>query len=311
MTTNAEFKRKLIATGLFSKVSGSGQYVCKTCPFCGDMKKHMYVLIKQDDDTPVLYNCFKCNAHGIVNREFIDYFGIDDIEIPKLKGNRKINPNNSVSVVLNLIDFDKDFDMINSGTSYIESRVGVRPSVNDLTAFQLIGNPYGYVDAYLGGEKNNLKGRIWFRLSNGNIIGRATNSNSSRWLKKNYDGGSSDYIGTGVYVIKRPIDPYQTINVCVCEGVMDAIGLYYHSDVNNTLIIACMGRDYLNGIKYAIDAGIFGDSVNVRIYKDSDVENVKIPMIHRMLFKSITIYQNTIGKDFGVPANQIEIERCQ
>ena len=130
-------------------------------------------------------------------------------------------------------------------------------------------------------------------------------------MKKNYDGGSSDHIGTGVYVIKRPIDPYQTINVCVCEGVMDAIGLYYHSDVNNTLIIACMGRGYLNGIKYAIDAGIFGDSVNVRIYKDSDVENVKIPMIHRMLFKSITIYQNTIGKDFGVPANQIEIERCQ
>ena len=89
----AEFKRKLLDTGLFRKVSGDGQYVCKTCPFCGDVKSHMYVKIKQDEDMPVLYNCFKCNARGIVNEQFISYFGIDDIEIPKIKGRRRIQPN--------------------------------------------------------------------------------------------------------------------------------------------------------------------------------------------------------------------------
>ena len=58
-----KYKEELLNTGLFRRVS-EGQYVCKTCPFCGDTKSHMYVLIKLNDDTPVLYNCFKCNSHA-------------------------------------------------------------------------------------------------------------------------------------------------------------------------------------------------------------------------------------------------------
>ena len=78
----AEFKRKLLETGLFEKVSREGQYRCKVCPYCGDAKSHLYVLIRQNDDIPVLCNCFKCNHKGLIDEKFLDYFGIDDMDIP-------------------------------------------------------------------------------------------------------------------------------------------------------------------------------------------------------------------------------------
>ena len=72
-----KYKEELLNTGLFRRVS-EGQYVCKTCPFCGDTKGHMYVLIKLNDDTPVLYNCFKCNSHGVMNKKFLSYFNLNE-----------------------------------------------------------------------------------------------------------------------------------------------------------------------------------------------------------------------------------------
>lgn len=310
--SQAEFKRKLLDTGLFRKVSGDGQYVCKTCPFCGDTKSHMYVLIKQMDDTPVLYNCFKCNAKGVVNEQFISYFGIDDIPIPKIKGRRKIQPSGVSVALVDLLNLETDAGMIGTASEYLMKRVGVRPSVDDLKAFQLIGNPEDYVTAYLGGDTKGLKDRVWFRLSNGNMIGRSVIDDCrNRWKQRNYVGQRSDGMnGSGVYVIKRPLDTHQTINVCICEGVMDAVGLYYHGNISNPVLIGCMGRDYVKGLKYVIDLGIFGDSVNIRVYKDADVDHVRIPKQYSQLFKSISVYQNAIGKDYGVPGDQIQIEKC-
>jgi hypothetical protein len=306
--TNAEFKIKLLQTGLFQSVSRSGQYVCKTCPYCGDMKKHMYVLIRQDDDSPVLYNCFKCNAHGIINQEFLDYFGIENIDVPKIKGKRRIQPND-VSVLVNLINEETDCDMIHMCSKYIEHRVGVYPSIDDLKAFQVIGNPYGYVEAYLGGDMRGLKDRVWFRLHNGNMIGRHIDDNvESRWKKRNYMGGQN-YVSGGIYIIKNTVDTHQIINICICEGVMDAIGLYYHGNVPNSVFIACMGSDYAVGMKYALNMGIFGDSVSVRVYKDADVSRMQLPKSYTNLFKSITVYHNTLAKDYGVRKEQIEIEK--
>jgi hypothetical protein len=303
-----EYKRKLIDTGLFRKVSGKGQYVCKSCPYCGDTKNHFYVLICQEDDSPVLFNCFKCNAKGILNEKFMEYFGIDDIEIPKYKGHRRIRPSDSQSVVMKLIDKEHDVDMINNAYAYIHHRVGVVPSFDDLIKFQIIGNPIQYIQNYLGGDLKGTKDRLWFRLNNGTIIGRKMDSDDGfRWKKRT---PVNDVTDAGIYIIKKEIDPSQTINVCVCEGVMDAIGLYYHGNINNGVFIACMGRDYMIGIRHVISTGIFGDSVIVRIFKDNDVEFVRINKVYSKLFKKIEIYHNMISKDFGVPESQIEIEKC-
>lgn len=307
----AEFKRKLLDTGLFRKVSGKGQYRCQTCPYCGDMKNHMYVKIDQDSDEPVVYKCFKCAAAGILNQEWLDYFDITGIQLPKIKGLRRIQSSGVSTIIPELIDFDKDAEAIQIASAYIQKRVGVMPSKNDLKAFQVVGNVTNYVTAYLGGDMRGLKDRVWFRMANGNIAGRAIDDkNEFRWRKRNRTTGSDVVNCSGAYIIKNQVDQYEPINICICEGVFDAIGLYYHSGVRNAVFIACMGMDYQAGMKYALNMGIFGDSVNIRIFKDSNIDVVRLNPRWRNMFKNITVYHNSIGKDYGVPADQIEIERC-
>ena len=308
-----EYKRKLLDTGLFQKVSNKGQYVCKTCPYCGDTKKHFYVYICQEDDSPVLYHCFKCLAGGFLDEKFMEYFGIDDIEIPKYKGQKRIKTSDSDNVVMNLIDENADADMLKRASLYIEKRVGFNPSVKDMTKFQVIGNPEVYIQNYLGGDTRGLRDRVWFRLNNGSIIGRKLDSDEGmRWKKRTPYSTKED---AGIYVIKQDVYVNQTINICICEGIMDAIGLYYYNEFemefDNAVYIACMGRDYSKGIQHALGMGIFGDSVNILIFKDNDVEQVRIKNVYRKMFKKIEFYHNTLAKDFGVSVlHLIELEKC-
>lgn len=300
------FKLKLLDTGLFQKVNGKGQYRCKTCPFCGDTKSHMYVLIRLGDDTPVMYNCFKCTQHGFMNEEFLNYFGIDNLEVPHVKNKRRIHMHQNENNVLDLFQVATDRNMIELGRNYIHERVGVIPSDDDLRCFRLIGNPDEYISQYLGGYCDT-KQRVWFQMNNWCMVGRKIRDdiNGSRWKK--FTGTQN--VDRGIYIIKRPVDTHLTVNVCVCEGVMDAIGLYYHGMINNGVYIACMGRDYMLGILHVIRMGVFGDSVNVGIYKDSDVDEVRIRNSYRKLFKRVDVYQNMIGKDYGVKRDEIEIAR--
>lgn len=194
---------------------------------------------------------------------------------------------------------------------YIKHRVGVYPTLEQLQMFQYMGNPFQYVKDYLEPEIQSdyyLKQRCWFKLTNGNICGRAYNGNEKmRWLRYH----TKNCYGRGIYTIKEPVDLYKTINICIAEGIMDVIGLYYHQPITNALHIAVLGKDYHVGIQHVLNMGIFGDSVCIKIFKDSDVDTnkIKIDPGMRKLFKKIEIYQNTIASDYGVHADQIEIER--
>jgi len=307
--TNGEFKRTLLETGLFHKTGNGLWFRCDTCPFCGDIKKHMYVLIKLADDTPVLYHCFKCNSHGVMNQSFLNYFGIDNLKIPKWNC-RKVHCNSRDEISsFEILDEINHANMINIGMDYIQKRVGIRPDIDQLKSFCMIGNPYGYVQDFIGGNGYGLKNRLWFQLVNGCMVGRLYDSDEGdRWKK--YTGNTQTTI-PGIYMIKNGIDTYQTINVCICEGVMDAIGLYYNGNIANGLFIACLGRDYGLGMKYALDMGIFGESVQIRFYLDSDVDDVKLPPGYDRLFKSISYYKNTSAKDYGIPIDLLSIEKIQ
>lgn len=306
-----KYKEELLNTGLFRRVS-EGQYVCKTCPFCGDTKSHMYVLIKLNDDTPVLYNCFKCNSHGVMNKKFLSYFNLNDIKIPRGKGNfkKKIDvakASSSIEANKYLVNENDNADFV---CHYIESRVGHYPTLSELQFFQYLSKPMDYAKEYLGGnyKPNTFKNRYWFRLTNGNIIGRYKDDSSSyRWCKYN----SNNISGRGMYTIKLPFDLYKPVNVYIAEGVMDVIGLYYNYIQDNNVYIAVLGREYVFGIQHMINMGIYGDSVNIKIFKDSDVntDDIKVSMPVRSLFNKIEIYQNASGKDYGLLPNELDIQK--
>lgn len=305
-----DYKEALLNSGLFKSVTSSPfQYRCQHCPFCGDSKWHLYVLIKTIDDTPVLYNCKKCNASGILNRHFLEYFHLDDITLPKNVRHKKLVTNDSASVKV-LGDFVNEDDDIDEVCRYIDRRVGVKCDVSDLKAFQYIANPLDYTKEYLNyhGNEKYFNGRCWFKLTNGNIIGRwMEGDHQIRWLRFK---GLQNMKG-GLYSIKKPIDVYRPIQICIVEGIMDAIGLYYHGGLDNAVYVACMGSDYMRGLTHVLHMGIFGDTVSVGIYKDSDVENQYIRMDKQMcqLFKRVDIYQNLLDKDYGVDKDHMEIHK--
>lgn len=309
MSQQQVYKEKLLETGLFRRVR-EGQYKCQYCPFCGDSKWHMYVMIKLTDDTPVLYNCFKCNSHGRLNKNFLEYYNIDHITIPRNSSFRKkiISPKASSVPSELLVDERCSIDFV---CEYIQSKVGHYPTLAELQYFQYVGDPKKYAMEYLGYDGTNdkvFKDRNWFRMTNGNIIGRWKDDNTKvRWYK--YLG---KVVGRGLYTIKLPVDLYQQINVCIVEGVMDAIGLYYNYPQPNSLYIACLGKDYSSAMRHVISLGIFGDGVDIKIFKDSDVKTnaIRIDERLRSLFNNVDIYQNIADKDYGVLPDKLDVQKA-
>ena len=113
--------------------------------------------------------------------------------------------------------------------------------------------------------------------------------------------------------MRRGLDTHQVINIVISEGIMDSIGLYYHYPIENAIYISTLGSDYKAGIQHMMKLGIFGDSVIIHIFKDSDVSNdmIKIPIGLQKLFKHIFLYQNTIGKDYGVFKEELDIHKIK
>lgn len=72
-----------------------------------------------------------------------------------------------------------------------------------------------------------------------------------------------------------------------------------------------MGKDYYRGIKYILDRGIFGHSVSIKIFKDSDVNEKDIYIDYNMkkLFNRVDIFENLMGKDYGVLPDELDIHK--
>lgn len=304
-----EFKERLIATGLFKRVSAS-QYRVRECPKCGDRKWHCYVKIDINTDEPVFYHCFKCNSSGVVDKSFVDYLNID-LRIPNWKYRKNISTNTSV-MAIEKTEMDSILskeDDVSGISQYINSRIGVIPSYTDLEFFNFIGNPLRYGTAVLDGDISYLDKRYWFKLTNGNMLGRyEDDSVDMRWLRFK----SKRIKMSGIYKINLPFDLYQNINVIIAEGIMDVIGLYYHyKSLSNNIYIATLGKSYQKGIEFVLQRGIFGPTVNIHIFKDSDVpvEKIWIPKEYNSLFKRINIYENQAFKDYGTKSENFDIHK--
>ena len=303
-----EYKESLLSRGGFRRVSTT-QYRIQECPKCGDRKWHCYVKIDLSNDEPVLYKCFKCNSGGIVDDKFLEFIGIDDISVPKFKFGRRLDVSETVSEKINSMTV-VDGDDITGICDYINRKVGHYPSLTELQSFNYVGDPYKYTRDYLGTEGQSvLRNRYWFRLTNGNISGRWYNDEVEyRWMRY-----KSNRVKTvGLYKLNVPVDMYQPINVIIAEGVMDVIGLYYNYNGSaNNVYIGVMGKDYYRGIKYILDRGIFGHSVSIKIFKDSDVNEKDIYIDYNMkkLFNRVDIFENLIGKDYGVLPEELDIHK--
>lgn len=308
------------------------------CPWCGDSHKnlrtgHLYLRINPDDNLPIVYNCFKCPASGVLKYNDLELFGIEDIELKS--GMQYINRNadkfNANNVEFKDIHFDfKIPDVYDKyKIEYIENRLGLKFSDEQLKDMKVITSlkrfliDNGIDEITCKPNMANLVERqyIGFLSNNGAYIlfRDITDKHEIRWYK--YPITKESQGQRIFYSMASSIDLYtlDRITINLSEGVMDCVSIVHNiNDGNseNILNIAICGKFYTNTIKYLINTGFVGSNIIINIYADNDKTNDTSIGYYRKIFKNIShlfgemnVFYNLKYKDCGVPKSKILLQK--
>lgn len=322
------WKMRILESGVLKRQNDQ-ECICY-CPWCGERKGKCYIKMILDDETPMLYHCFICQESGVLNSTMLEKLGITDFQDSSdineldqiIKGSkvgyRKQIKSSNGDIECNLKDYLYDGNYNNNIIEYMKNRFHIQNINTDkMLEWCVIGNIRKYLNDVGFDSVNtriNLDNRIWFRMRNGNVIGRSINNQGERWMVIR---NKQPHNGNNIYVISNLFNlSGRTIRVWMAEGVMDVIGIQNkieqsidESDLSETndVFIAVMGRMYSSGFEWLIGRGLFGDSVKVNVVCDNDYTDIK-NRIHQYekCFSSIKVMQNHLDKDCGVEPDKIE-----
>lgn len=319
------------------------------CPYCGDSQKnlntgHLYIRINPNDNFPMVWNCFKCNEHGVVSQSFLSMMDITDMSLKD-----SIQSLNNTSDKLNAyqflnnekpIFFDYALPEIELGTKtqYIEKRLGRKFTINELKEMKVITSFRNFLIQNKVKKllmPNDIAYRIedhfvgFLSYGNSYILFRdITEKDQFCWIKYPITEESK---GSKVfYTISGEMDIFtnETITINLSEGIMDILSACYNLDYHksNTMNIAVCGKRYDTIIHYLVNMGIVGSNVQINIFADNDetfnpkakdkkkkVNPTTIDYFQKVfhkykyLFGQVNIYYNLKGKDIGVPVNEISL----
>lgn len=346
--TNEEIKKYMIDT-LFSKCHyikqvNDVEYRIR-CPFCGDSQRnlntgHMYIRINPLDNFPMVYNCFKCTEHGIVNKEFLNVMDIDDYNL--LSSVVSLNKNSSNFKAHKFINGDKtiifeykrpEFTR-SKKTLYIENRLGVDISDSDLNKLKVITS---LKDFLLYNDIHELTcDKRWANKIEDHYVGFLTFGNSHILFRDITDSEEYSWIKYPItneskqcqafYSIESEIDIFtkEKLIINLAEGIMDIASSYLNLGYNNpnTMNIAVCGKHYVSILTKLVNMGFVGENIELNIFSDNDAEFNKknnaptdieyfSKIMHRMkhLYGRTNIYYNTLYKDIGVSKEKISLKK--
>lgn len=317
------------------------------CPFCGDSIKnlntgHMYIHINLEDNYPAVFNCFKCNEHGVVSADVLSALEIDDIDLKssvkqlirtsdKMSGYSYINNSKMIFFDYTRPEIERDRKI-----SYIENRLGVSLTDGQLSDMKVITSLADFL------THNNIKelscnNNIAWKLEN-NYVGFLSYGNSHilfrdvtekeeySWVK--YPITKESQKNRVFYSMAAAVDIFTSDKIIInlSEGVMDAISANINLGYseNNMMNIAVCGKRYDSVIRYLISIGLLGKNIVLNIFADNDEKfNEKnnhpttlsyfkyVLKKYKYLFGEINVYFNTISKDIGVPLDKILLEKSK
>ena len=119
------------------------------CPYCGHTssagKKHMYIGLSKDK--PYMFNCFKCEAGGLVNRTFLNLLDIRNEELIQAIDihNKEMRLSRGNSYSSNRIRepqvaydaFEVNYNLYPDKVNYINNRLGTNLSVSEMMNMKL------------------------------------------------------------------------------------------------------------------------------------------------------------------------------
>ena len=346
--TNTETKLSVIRTlssrGVYFKKVNDREYVTR-CPFCGDSSKsyntgHLYIKIDLTDNSAIPFHCFKCEASGVLNEENLSDFGIDDLNLKSMisamnktsdKGNQKnIYENQSVQY----FDFKIPPIIRNEKSEYLEKRLGISLSNKDLIDMKYIPSfnqflEYNHLKPYCTPYIQSIVDKYYvgfLSFGNSHILFRdITNTQKIRWLKYPITKKSKEcriFYSTALSIDRMSTED---ININLTEGILDILSAKHNlgRDTMTDINIAASGKSFDRVLMFMVENGFFGKNVVVNIYSDNDHDFNKKPNTipttvewfrkkighFKPLFKTIYIYYNIIGKDIGVPKDQIVLKK--
>lgn len=351
---NREFKEKFLES-LYENNKVKPTYDRKEyrtrCPYCGDSDNpdhvHFYLKIDLTDNSGIVGHCFKCDQGGTLDKEMMELLNIDPSLINEVesfnKSSTKADRKNFVGEETQLFfDYTIPTDYDRNKISYIEKRIGVTLTDDDLSNMKVVTSLYDFMSI------NNLKMKYDERvlntidkyyvgfLSSGNsyilcrnVTGREfiyKDSKLSNWIKLPLSKDATSC--KCFYSISSPVDILSNdpITVNVTEGIMDILSIYHNLGYNgsNTMNIAVTGKYYEKILIYLLSLGIVGSNVTLNIFADNDDEfnkKAKNPTTPDYLKKTlgrifhlyghVNLYYNTYRKDFGYPNSEIMIKKIK
>lgn len=334
--TSEEIKRTVI-TELqklpFYKVNSSGIQHLVRCPYCGDSANpnHGHFSIKidpEDPDTPMVYRCFRCPAHGLINSDVLEDLGLHVSELNKQNMklfNRKIAKKNRITDAcieqFDLVDYTNDYSRVEYKIDYLNSRLGSSFGVDDIIPLSIVPSIMDFF------AMNNIDPRTLsreystqqLRFFDANYIGflsynkndiilrDITGNASQRYVTININGRNLD--PNGFYSIKNSIDIlYQhQIHIHIAEGIMDILNIYdslHNRDMENNYYYAVCGFSYSRVLRGIIRMGI-NTGLLVHVYADNDKNDRDIIRQLEPLYPwldKIYLHRNAYpnSKDYGV-----------
>lgn len=329
-----------------ARKSVSEKELTMRCPFCGDstksqMSTNFYINIDKESDKFLCYKCFRasCNASGIVDQYFLERLGFSKYDcirelnsymIQKNKSNKNIRRYKSkirkeLSNVINT-----KTELSDRKLSYINHRMGLNLSYKDIYDLK-INLDLNYLLKINNIEIPKNKTYYYNKLSGYGVSFISTYNDyviirdisKSNKLHKRYTNinifDNYDNV-TKSYSIPRKINLLSTEPTVlnITEGAFDIIGVYYHLDIDrnyeNQIFAASSGSGIVNVILHYIrEYGLIDLKIN--IFSDADVSidmYKKLYKLKKYLYNfDITIYYNSIEKDFGVEKSKIKLIRSK
>ena len=353
--TPIEFKKRfldeLFKTADYIRQVNDVEYRTR-CPFCGDSEKnlntgHLYLRVSLDDNYPIVYNCFKCPAAGILKKEDIKELGINDPELlndlskvsnrfAPVAGLKYHDGESFITFQYELPDNIRHRNKIH----YIEDRIGLLIDDDRMKEMKIITSLKEFLiknkianltcEPYIA-QKLEDKYIGFLSYGNSHILFRdVTNTESISWIKYPISNQSNrNYVA---YSLPSILDLFtdDTIIVNMCEGVVDILSIAYNLgyDIPNCINLCACGKMYKRLINHIISRGIVGGNVILNIFSDNDlIYNRKSKdkynnnydttidyyrkSLHdyTYLFKEVNVYYNRAYKDYGTQKRNIELKK--
>ena len=304
------------------------------CPYCGHTssagKKHMYIGLSPDK--PYMFNCFKCEAGGLVNRTFLNLLDIRDEELIQAIDihNKEMRLSRGNSYSSNRIRepqvaydaFKVNYDIYPDKVNYINSRLGTNLSVSEMMNMKIIFDFSFFkrqIMRYLGATESDFE-RIqrdyvgFLSVNNTSLSMRCIRQTDSKYRYLICKLDDRD-IYNKAFCIPSSI-PYTSdrIMVHIAEGQFDIISIYNNMTNRSTgIYFAAAGNKYSAVLKYILSKGIMYMDIHLYFDNDSAGEIAK-RQIEYFIKNNIAFFRgsrvfahvNQADKDYGVPLSKIQ-----